>query len=300
MMEHPLVSIIIPVFNAEKTLKQCVNSIIDQDYWDIEVILINDGSTDHSKSICDDFSRNDKRVIVIHQNNRGVSAARNVGLDIAKGEWITFVDSDDYVSPLYFEGLEEREEDIIFHEFISLWKGQMVKNVPLKITKSYKSFIETYFNTPYIKGPCCKFIKKGIIRSLRFPEDMRIGEDTFFMYNVLSRCKTFYVLYGSEYFVRCPEEELAQKYSISIPYAASSLEKIHSSFLLLAKSLYLQRSLFFSNIQFFKYISSCRDKRTNLSEWYANRQIKKIYKYVWTDLSISQKIRLLGAYILKR
>ena len=101
----PLVSIIVPVYNVEAYLSRCVESILRQTHENLELLLINDGSTDQSGAICDDYALKDKRVNVIHQKNAGVSAARNAGLDNAKGEWIGFVDADDWVKSEMFEKL---------------------------------------------------------------------------------------------------------------------------------------------------------------------------------------------------
>lgn len=107
MSDSPLISVIIPVYNVEKYLHRCLDSVIEQTYKNLEVILIDDGSTDHSGEICDDYAAKDVRIHVIHQENQGVSAARNKGLDTAKGEYIAFVDSDDYILPeMYAKMLE--------------------------------------------------------------------------------------------------------------------------------------------------------------------------------------------------
>ena len=101
----PLISVIIPVYNVEAYLKQCLESVVHQTYCQLEVILVDDGSTDGSGLICDEYARIDKRFIVIHQENRGLSQARNRGIDIARGEYITFIDSDDWVDVEYCEVL---------------------------------------------------------------------------------------------------------------------------------------------------------------------------------------------------
>lgn len=100
-----LVSIIIPVYNVERYLERCVHSVLNQTYTNLEVILVNDGSSDSSPAICDAFAKEDSRIRVIHQNNKGDGAARNAGLDIFQGEWVCFVDSDDWVEPNYVEVL---------------------------------------------------------------------------------------------------------------------------------------------------------------------------------------------------
>ena len=97
-----MLSVIIPVYNVEKYLRKCVDSVSAQDIADMEVILIDDGSPDNCGAICDEYAEKDLRVIVIHKKNEGVSTARNVGLDIARGKYITFVDSDDYLLPNTF------------------------------------------------------------------------------------------------------------------------------------------------------------------------------------------------------
>ena len=98
-----MISIIVPIYNVELYLEKCIESIINQTYKDIEVILINDGSTDKSGIICDKYAKIDDRIIVLHKENGGVSSARNKGLDIAKGDYIAFVDPDDYIEPNMYE-----------------------------------------------------------------------------------------------------------------------------------------------------------------------------------------------------
>lgn len=104
-MSEPLLSIIVPVYNVEKYLEQCIDSIIGQTYKNLEIILVDDGSTDFSGLICDNYQKKDGRIRVIHQNNRGVSSARNVGLQNATGELLGFVDSDDYIESTMYSQL---------------------------------------------------------------------------------------------------------------------------------------------------------------------------------------------------
>ena len=102
------ISIIIPVYNVEKYLNKCLNSVIEQTYKNIEVILIDDGSTDNSGKICDEYAKNDIRIKIIHQQNGGVSTARNNGLEHATGKYITFVDSDDYIEKEMIETMAKK------------------------------------------------------------------------------------------------------------------------------------------------------------------------------------------------
>lgn len=106
-MERPLVTVIIPVYNAENTLARCVDSILAQTFTDFELLLIDDGSRDGSAALCDEYAKKDGRVRVFHKENGGVSSARNVGLDNAQGEWLCFCDSDDYTYPCWLKNFEE-------------------------------------------------------------------------------------------------------------------------------------------------------------------------------------------------
>ena len=109
----PEISVIIPVYKAENYLCHCIDSILGQSFVDFELILVDDGSPDGSGAICDEYAKKDDRIRVIHQKNRGVSSARNAGLDAARGNWVTFIDSDDYVKKEFLEHLYECEYDLI-------------------------------------------------------------------------------------------------------------------------------------------------------------------------------------------
>ncbi len=104
-MDKPLISVIVPIYNVEKYLDRCVQSIVDQTYKELEIILVDDGSPDNSPEICDEWAKKDGRIKVIHKKNGGVSSARNAGLDAARGEYIGFVDGDDYLSPEMYDAL---------------------------------------------------------------------------------------------------------------------------------------------------------------------------------------------------
>ena len=102
---QPLISIVVPVYNVKQFLTKCLNSIISQTYSNLEIIVVDDGSTDGSATICDDYAKKDKRISVIHKENGGLASARNAGIDVAKGTYIGFVDSDDYIEPYMYEKL---------------------------------------------------------------------------------------------------------------------------------------------------------------------------------------------------
>lgn len=134
--DHPLVSIIVPVYNTEKYLQKCILSLLDQEYPNIEILLIDDGSTDSSGKICDQFKLNAK-VTVIHQNNTGVSATRNEGLRLARGEYLAFVDSDDYVHPKFItaplEKILKDEADIVLFDYYNCKKRSITESEPINL-----------------------------------------------------------------------------------------------------------------------------------------------------------------------
>lgn len=126
-MSNPKISVIIPVYNAEATLRRCVDSVLSQTFTDFECLLINDGSKDKSGEICDEYAARDSRIGVFHKENGGVSSARNVGLDNATGEWIAFVDSDDWAGEKYLESFSEYlDADLIISGFQSVNKNEIV------------------------------------------------------------------------------------------------------------------------------------------------------------------------------
>ena len=185
-----MISVIVPVYNAESTLRRCVDSILRQSYSLFEIILIDDGSDDLSGHICDEYSKNDNRITTIHQRNQGASFARNQGLDIAKGEYIAFVDSDDYVDSDYLKvlsnGIISYEADICM---TSLHVNQgMAKEIPLNINCEIISAIlgNCFGNNA---GPINKLFKRSIIGGLRFDKHVYLGEDTLFDVEYAKRCK---------------------------------------------------------------------------------------------------------------
>ena len=107
-----MISVIVPVYNAEKYLKKCLDSLVNQSYKDLEIILVNDGSQDGSEKICKDYEEKDSRIILINKNNGGPSSARNSGIEKANGEYLSFIDSDDYLALDFYEKLEDIEIDV--------------------------------------------------------------------------------------------------------------------------------------------------------------------------------------------
>ena len=140
-MVQPLVSIIVPIYNVEQYLKRCIDSILRQTYKNIEIILVDDGSPDNCGIICENYQKIDSRIEVIHKQNGGLSNARNVAIPLAKGEYITFIDSDDWISMYYIEHLVEAvfgcNADLGISWFENVFEGQSPNAKEEKVLKNY-------------------------------------------------------------------------------------------------------------------------------------------------------------------
>ncbi|MDD6264985.1 MAG: glycosyltransferase family 2 protein [Clostridia bacterium] len=171
---NPLVSIIVPIYKVEEYLDECVESIVNQTYSDIEIILVDDGSPDKCPRLCDEWAKKDDRIKVIHKENGGVSSARNAGINIAKGEWIWFVDSDDSVEK---DALEELSEYFNAADLIAF-----NAKIDKLYTKDEKFFDSYYFRYQFGFEPWNKLYKKSIIvdNDLRFDTEETVGEDLLF------------------------------------------------------------------------------------------------------------------------
>lgn len=188
-----MISIIIPVYNAENFLHRCIDSILAQTNLDWELLLIDDGSSDGSGAICDEYAKQDVRIRVIHKENGGVSSARNLGLDKAHGQWITFIDADDYVDSSFCIIDEEEKNDIIIKPHFIVGIDNSIYEKKQLDTASSISNIEQFLSqnlyAQIFKTPWGKFFKANILKNIRFPLRQRIGEDTAFMFTVLSETK---------------------------------------------------------------------------------------------------------------
>ena len=184
-----MISIIIPIYNTEKYLHRCIDSILAQTYTNFELLLINDGSKDNSGAICDEYAAKDSRVRVFHKENGGVSSARNLGLDNAKGEWITFVDSDDWIKVDYlYSMISHSDADMIMSSFdiidnIEEWDNAIEYKLYTK--NEIKYFIERYVYTANLCSPWCKLFRNSIIKDLRFNSNITFAEDTIFVFKYL-------------------------------------------------------------------------------------------------------------------
>lgn len=188
----PLVTIIIPIFNAQTTLEVCLDSILSQTYKNLEVITINDGSTDLSSCICDKYASRDDRIIVIHKKNEGVSAARNDGIEVATGEFITFVDADDFIDKdminVMVNEAIQNNDDIVMCGY-NIIKNQQRSSRHIKEYQCLNSIqgLEELVNNRVFEGYLWnKLYRKESVKEIRLDPRIDICED--FYYNVTCFC----------------------------------------------------------------------------------------------------------------
>lgn len=223
-----LVSVIIPIYNSEKYLHQCLKSVQEQSYKNLEIILIDDGSTDHSPFICDQYCKKDSRFQVQHIKNQGVSNARNHGIERAMGKYIMFIDSDDWIPDHYVDslvsGMKDDAIDLvlcpIYHQIDEKW-------IDFKFDFEYydsEKFLflnENYF----LYAPYCKIYRSNILKEnqINFPKGVDYGEDLIFNMNYLKFCKRLFVTNRTFYNYRTENiNSLSRKYRDN----AFQLEKI--------------------------------------------------------------------------
>ncbi len=195
-MEKPLISVIVPIYNVEYYLNKCVSSIVSQTYNNLEIILVDDGSLDNCPKMCDEWHEKDKRIVVIHKENGGLSDARNAGMEIVKGEYVSFVDGDDYIDERYIEvlycnlvnnGVQVSQVDFFYEQEMSE-KCNSIEKV------SVISSIEAIRNYYLLLSPrmnisaCAKLYSKSVIGDFRFPVG-KTHEDQFFTPQVVINSK---------------------------------------------------------------------------------------------------------------
>lgn len=233
MKEAPqgLVSVIIPAYNAADVLERCVRSVLAQTYARFEVLLVDDGSRDGTPELADALAREDGRVRVVHKENGGVSSARNAGLDEARGEWLTFVDADDYLGPHFLESLLAGAPcDLIVGGYHTVGAHEIpevcYEAVEARSEADVRPLLEARLTEMTFLCPWGKLLRTRLVREagLRFDTGMRIGEDVVFVWTYLSHCASVALRGGQEYnYFTAPADA---KYALDAPAAIDTMERI--------------------------------------------------------------------------
>lgn len=297
MTNSPLISVIVPIYNVEEYIYQCVDSIVNQTYKNLEIILVNDGSPDNCGEICDDYALKDSRIKVIHKKNGGLSDARNVGLDNAQGEYILFTDSDDFIHPQFVECLYSNigDADMAFCDLLPYYdneteiKNSKITSCPLKVFEDdfLLKNISTY-RSPIVIVAWNKLYKRHIWNDLRYPIG-KIHEDEFVIHHILDKCKKVVLCDVQLYYYRQREDSIMSNMTES--RFINSIE-----FLVEREEFFLERKMYHEAIQSYntKYARYLSPYITSKSPIFKKESFSKII----SDRKLRWKLKV--ALILKK
>jgi len=226
-----MISIIVPVYNAAQYLHRCINSVLSQSYTDWELLLVDDGSTDESGIICDEYAQKDSRIKVFHKLNGGVSSARNLALDNVTGKWVTFIDSDDMIQSKFLECFVEgiKRDDFQFAfltDYITDYQGDKTVNhvgdAVFWDEQNITTFLSQYVDAPILKAVHSNFFLTEVIQKngVYFNDAIRAGEDHLFVLEYLKYIHAAKVIEGIGYIYYLP-------YNYSLKYGQSITEIVN-------------------------------------------------------------------------
>lgn len=289
------ISVIVPIYKVEKYLKRCVNSIINQSFRDIEIILVDDGSPDSCPQICDEYKEKDNRISVIHQKNLGLSAARNSGIKIAKGKYLVFIDSDDYIDydmlKYLYNGMKDYNADIVCCGYTAIYDNGKKE----KITIPNKDCI--YNKEEALRILMCngfidvvawnKLYKKELFNDIVYPVG-KLYEDMLTTYKLISKSKTIVLKPESKYFY-CKRSDSIGGNEFS-PNTLKLLEACDEVYEFVSKNYGSNDELEISRIQWYIVVFN----KMILSEKIDNNLLKKIKKMISNSFGIILKDKKIG------
>jgi glycosyltransferase involved in cell wall biosynthesis len=229
-----MVSIIIPVYNVQDYLARCVDSVLTQTYTDLEIILVDDGSIDISGDICDEYALLDARVRVIHKENGGLSDARNAGLDVARGNYVAFIDADDYVHPSFVELLLKTINETGAQIAVSTWQELKDGDKPRKVkTKRPRCTILTqeeaissvFYQKKLNHSACSRIFETQLFNNLRFPEGM-LYEDLAIIYPLLCKVEKVALINTPMYYYMHRQGSIITTMSLRRTHVLDHIERI--------------------------------------------------------------------------
>ena len=253
---EPLISVIVPVYNVEKYINKCVDSIIGQDYANLEIILVDDGSPDNCGKICDEYKKLDKRVKVIHKSNGGLSSARNAGIEIAKGDYIGFVDSDDYIEPCMYDKLlkallQEKCSLAICGTAYVFENGKRINktNAGNTVVMDFEEALtEMNQYRLFDMGAWSKLYEARLFKNIRFPVG-KLSEDFYIMYKIFDNANKIVFISDPAYNYLQRENSISRNKKINhdFEYAAKEqmeyLDKYHPNMSVLGHTSYASAAL---------------------------------------------------------
>lgn len=298
--ENSLVSIIVPIYKVEKELDRCVQSILKQTYKNIELILVDDGSPDQCPEMCDKYAKRDKRIVTIHKKNGGLSDARNAGLDIAQGEYVAFIDSDDWVSENFIEdlihNLKDTEADISICGYIIIDDMEKMRSYTVKkereVLEHEDSIRELFSQKKFNCMVCTKLYKKELFDKIRFPKG-KLFEDIAISLPLFERCERCVITNKKMYYYFQRQEGI-----VNSKFTKQKLDMLEFSHRMVdyshkhdhkydmeAEAFYLKAVLMLL-IQAYKDIMVEDAKGATLL---LKNELKKHKKYIWNNAHIEKR-----------
>lgn len=215
LIKKPLLSIIVPIYNVEEFLEECINSILVQKFIDYELILVDDGSPDNCGEICEEYALKDSRIILIHKKNGGLSSARNAGIDIARGSYLSFIDSDDFISTDFYLAnmsylTSHLDVDMLISQvcYYDNVENKIIYNKATEFSTE-RDILNHMFSVNYIGSAWINIYKKQIFLGLRYPEG-RIFEDGFILPEIVNKIEKLYISNIGIYYYRSRENSITK------------------------------------------------------------------------------------------
>lgn len=300
-----LISVIVPVYNSEKYLAKCIDSILSQSHSQLEVILVDDGSTDRSLDICKEYERTDKRISLVSQANMGVSGARNTGLKLAKGQYIGFVDSDDYIDKTMYEELLKKH--LSAYDFASCgWFYEKERGEIEDETRGEDEDLENREDILFCifkdggcaPNVCNKLLRADVIKEneIFFPLDLRIGEDMVMLVEYLMHCNKGYYSKKALYHYVTREESAYHKRFVKGNFDSSFKEEIeaHKRVLSFLDKGKVRRTFlvktYYVSLRAMMYMAYAKEKDYGLEKELMSFLRKYLFLYLFSKKPLKQKI----------
>lgn len=234
MIKEELISVVIPVYNVEKYLAKCIKSVINQTYSNLQIILVDDGSTDNSGSICDEYAKKDRRITVIHKKNGGLSDARNVGIKYSIGKYIGFVDSDDYIHEKMYEimiknMISHKANISIVNRYYVFEDGEELLrysiNEPIKIMNNIEAIEEMNSFSTFDMAAWDKLYEKNLFYDIKFPVG-KLSEDFYIMYLLFEKCERIVFDSRPLYYYFQRNNSISRNKKINFDFAKAAKEQM--------------------------------------------------------------------------
>lgn len=301
MAKQELISVIVPVYNGEKVIEKCIDSLLKQTYQEMEIILVNDGSIDNTDSICSSYSRKNDCIKYFFQKNQGPGAARNRGLKEAKGEYLAFVDADDCISPYYLEILYDNivkyDADISTCSYRKIYENEKSSEMGMdkkanRILSQEEALKSLFYRKEMMGYPFLKLFRRTILEKTEFPENIKLGEDFIFVYKIFSKCNKIVYSPNSLYFYYQNSSSITK--NLSPKTMQDSWEKLKDIFqnseAFLKKAIISK--LFITGIDFYVQLSG-KEQKGNFGRELL-QFIKKYSRIVFSDKECKKGDRLIG------